>query len=68
MWVLLRLRVPISSICVGTPEPRTESTHVIEPRITCALVGAPAPGTESTHPSACICVGTFDLRTESTHL
>ena len=53
---------------MGTSDPRTESTHVIEPRIMCALVGAPAPGTESTHPSACICVGTFDPRTESTHL
>ena len=35
---------------VGTPDPRTESTHVIEPRIMCALVGTPAPRTERTHP------------------
>ena len=34
---------------VGTSDPRTESTHVIEPRIVCALVGTPAPRAESTH-------------------
>ena len=52
MWVLpiLGLRVPISSICVGPADPRTESTHVTEPRNMCALVGTPAPRTESTHP------------------
>ena len=49
MWVLLilGLRVPTSSICVGTSDPRAESTHVIESRIMCVLVGTPAPRTES---------------------
>ena len=68
---------------MGTVDPRTGSTHVIEPRSMCALVGTPAPRTESTHRSICvgtpdpiglgvpissICVGTPDPRTESTHL
>ena len=43
------LRVPTSSKYVGTPDPGTESTHVIEPRIMWALVGTSDPRTESTH-------------------
>ena len=51
-WVplLLGLGVPTPIICVGTSDPRTGSTHAIEPIIMCALVGTPAPRTESTHP------------------
>ena len=58
VWVLLilGLRVPTSSILVGTSDPRTGSTHVIEPSILCALVGTPAPRTESTH----LVTGLFD--------
>ena len=50
-WVLLLLglRVPTPSICVGYSDPRTGSTHAIEPIIMCALVGTPATRTESTH-------------------
>ena len=47
---MLGLRVQISGICVGTADPRTVSTHVIEPSIMCPLMGTPAPRTESTHP------------------
>ena len=68
-------------MCLGTVDPRTESTHVIEPRIMCALVrvptssiclGASDPRTESTHVIEprimCALVGTPAPRTESTHL
>ena len=45
-WALLilGLRVPTRIICVGTADPRTESTH---PSI---CVGTADPRTESTHP------------------
>ena len=53
---------------MGTSDPRTGSTHVIEPRIMCALVGTPAPRTESTLPTSSMYLGASDPRTESTHV
>ena len=44
-----RIESTHSSICLGICDPKTESTHVIEARIICALVGTPAPRTESIH-------------------
>ena len=64
--LILGLGVPIPSICVGTSDPRTRSTHVIEQEL-CApwwvllLLGLRVP-------TSSISVGISDPRTGSTHV